>query len=110
LTNFEKLPPECDWLCKYRGCLHSGENKGSYTAGRGYTSYHTPEYVCLTRHVHGCPEGPKINGEIKRPEPDWGKMVEALAADFLQMKRTKKVDKKVNQIIGMIGAMLSYRE
>lgn len=55
MTDFSKLPPECDELCRWRKCLHKGENKGPYTPGRGYTSYFDkPEYVCMTRMQHGC--------------------------------------------------------
>jgi hypothetical protein len=48
--------------CAQRSCFQLGFDKGSYTPGRGYTSYyrdakgHTIEKpVCMTRHLHGCP-------------------------------------------------------
>lgn len=49
--------------CWARECLWVGEDKGSYTPGRGYTSYHDkPHPVCTKRHLHGCP--------FPQPEPD----------------------------------------
>lgn len=48
--------------CPKRSCYRLGFDKGSYTPGRGYTSYHKDskgkniEYpVCMTRHLNGCP-------------------------------------------------------
>lgn len=48
--------------CGTRECFRLGFDKGSYTPGRGYTSYHTDakgrrveKPVCMTRHLHGCP-------------------------------------------------------
>lgn len=52
-----------DKFCIARTCFHVGEDKGSFTVGRGYTSYHAkPVLVCMTRHCHGCP--------IPLPNPD----------------------------------------
>lgn len=49
--------------CPFRECMWPGEDKGSYTVGRGYTSYHdVPIPVCMTRHTEGCP--------TPLPEPD----------------------------------------
>lgn len=50
-----------DKKCPTRPCYTLGFDKGSYTPGRGYTSYHKVngrfiEYpVCMTRHLNGCP-------------------------------------------------------
>ena len=48
--------------CASRPCFQFGFDKGSYSPGRGYTSYHKDtkgryvEYpVCMRRHLHGCP-------------------------------------------------------
>jgi len=48
--------------CPKRPCFELGFDKGSFSPGRGYTSYHRDkkgkyvEYpVCFTRHLHGCP-------------------------------------------------------
>ena len=42
--------------CPSLKCFWLGEDKGTYTPGRGYTSYHAkPRLVCMTRHCHGCP-------------------------------------------------------
>ena len=55
----------CDRECVFRECLHVGEDKGTFVQGRGYTSYHkTPELVCMTRHLHGCPM------EKSKPDPE----------------------------------------
>lgn len=52
-----------DKLCAWRPCLQIGEDKGSFTPGVGYTSYHDkPRLVCMTRHCNGCP--------TPLPEPD----------------------------------------
>lgn len=42
--------------CGEQDCFRLGQDKGSFTTGRGYTSYHkTPKWVCMTRHTQGCP-------------------------------------------------------
>ena len=48
--------------CRGRECFALGFDKGTYSAGRGYTSYHTDargrrveKPVCMTRHLRGCP-------------------------------------------------------
>ena len=42
--------------CPGRPCFWLGQDKGTYTPGRGYTSYHAkPRWVCMTRHTNGCP-------------------------------------------------------
>lgn len=44
--------PDC-WM---RECMWPGEDKGSFSPGRGYTSYHAvPRKVCSRNHLHGCP-------------------------------------------------------
>lgn len=46
----------CQQGCGRRSCFRLGQDKGTFTPGRGYTSYHkTPRWVCMTRHLHGCP-------------------------------------------------------
>ena len=48
----------CHKDCPKQECFHLGQDKGTFVQGRGYTSYHkTPLWVCMTRHLHGCPEG-----------------------------------------------------
>lgn len=43
--------------CPKLKCYHLGQHKGPYVQGRGYTSYYkVPKWVCITRHLHGCPE------------------------------------------------------
>jgi hypothetical protein len=45
-----------DTGCKERPCYQLGFDKGTFSQGRGYTSYHKqPRPVCFTRHLHGCP-------------------------------------------------------
>jgi hypothetical protein len=58
--NVACLDPDKCWA---RSCMRAGEDKGSFTVGRGYTSYHKkPKPVCVTRDYHGCPS--------PLPEPD----------------------------------------
>lgn len=49
--------------CGSRECFQLGFDKGTYTPGRGYTSYHrdargrrVERPVCMTRHLRGCPD------------------------------------------------------
>ena len=52
-----------DSKCWGRECMRPGEDKGSFSIGRGYTQYwDKPRLVCLTRHLQGCPD--------TIPEPD----------------------------------------
>ena len=45
-----------DEECPGRDCYQLGFDKGTYSQGRGYTSYHKKELpVCWTRHLSGCP-------------------------------------------------------
>lgn len=83
--NGEVLAPECDPLCRYRSCYHPDTNKGSFSQGRGYTSYHTDfKPVCGTRQYHGCntttiavrgarPELTQLLEEVLKMKPDVGK-------------------------------------
>lgn len=48
--------------CGTMPCFSLGFDKGTYSQGRGYTSYHTDakgrrveKPVCMTRHLRGCP-------------------------------------------------------
>jgi len=51
-----KIDVQCE-ACLTRHCYHPCENKGSFTQGRGYTSYYkNPEWVCMYRHQYGCPD------------------------------------------------------
>lgn len=68
-----------DELCELRPCLQVGEDKGSYSPGRGYTSYHKhPKLVCMRRHCHGCPH--------PLPEPDPERARCCPAPDFAPVK------------------------
>ena len=58
----DRLVDVCDRECPNRPCFSLGLDKGTFTQGRGYTSYHkdaqgrTVEHpVCWTRHLQGCP-------------------------------------------------------
>ena len=43
--------------CPKLNCYQLGQDKGPYSPGRGYTSYYkTPKWVCMRRHLHGCPD------------------------------------------------------
>jgi hypothetical protein len=42
--------------CLQKRCYRAHKDRGSFVNGRGYTSYNkNPEWVCITRHLHGCP-------------------------------------------------------
>jgi hypothetical protein len=48
--------------CAKRSCFQLGFDKGTFSPGRGYTSYHQDSRgrriekpVCMTRHLRGCP-------------------------------------------------------
>lgn len=42
--------------CPRLQCFYLFADKGSFTPGRGYTSYYKKtKWVCGTRHLHGCP-------------------------------------------------------
>lgn len=54
-----------DEMCCARPCLLIGLNKGSFTPGRGYTSYHrNPWLECMERYLRGCPH------PFPDPEPE----------------------------------------
>jgi hypothetical protein len=62
-TRFTVPSVNHDGMCWARPCMNAGENKGSFTQGRGYTSYYKdPIPCCMTNHLHGCP--------YPIPEPD----------------------------------------
>ncbi len=87
MADYSKLPPECDTICRWRTCLHKGENKGPYTPGRGYTSYYTkPEYVCMTRMNHGCGDN-RTDFEAL----DTDKMLNDFEVQIAELKYPKKV-------------------
>ena len=45
-----------DSRCFERSCYMLGLDKGTFTQGRGYTSYHAKaRAVCMTRYLRGCP-------------------------------------------------------
>lgn len=71
--------PDADDLCLYRDCYCVGEDKGSYSPGRGYTSYHAePLPICMARMCHGCPSGPIVDNRVSRPIPPWDKVMDGV--------------------------------
>lgn len=46
-----------DARCAKRACFRLGLDRGPFVAGRGYTNTgnYKPRYVCMQRHLHGCP-------------------------------------------------------
>jgi len=47
--------------CLRMKCYNPGQDKGTFTQGKGYTSYYkNPEWVCMYRHLHGCPDNPEL--------------------------------------------------
>lgn len=105
----EILAPEADILCKWRECYIPGQNKGTYSQGRGYTSYHDkPRPVCVTRMCHGCPTGP-IDSENRsmRLEPDWSVILSDLSQrSKIGTKRQK--DKAVEELLSVSNWMIKY--
>jgi len=98
-VDYNKLPPECDKLCKYRKCLHKGEDKGSYTVGRGYTSYYDkPRYVCVTRMLRGCPDG-ILDG---RPLPPFERIEAQIELEIGEAKATQKVKRQLMEYLQII--------
>ena len=92
----DKLPPECDEYCPYRKCYAPGFDKGSFTPGRGYTSYHkVPQPCCMTRLTRGCPsEGsPQPYGLSRRPMPDWDLLLSEIGNSIDSTKMSKKAKK-----------------
>jgi len=57
ITNLQgKLIDVLDEKCLERNCFVLGFDKGSFSQGRGYISYHAKIILCCqTRLVHGCP-------------------------------------------------------
>jgi hypothetical protein len=109
MTDFTKLPPECDELCRFRSCYAPGENKGPYVPGRGYTSYYSvPQYVCMTRHLHGCATVPGKGGQSVRTLPDLEALVEHFKAEIEQAKATAKVKRLMRQMLTVIEECLQF--
>ena len=83
--DYEYGTDECGPLAWWRECHRGGEDKGSYTPGRGYTSYRSkPLKVCATRCFHGCPSecglpDEEHDGRVsQRPDPDWDEAWKAI--------------------------------
>jgi|GEM_PF-2452944 len=106
--DYSKLPPECDALCAFRRCLMRGEDKGSFTPGVGYTSYHDEsQYVCMTRHAHGCPHpfsapdgsaagsGRRVG---RRPIPDHEKLLAHFDEAISKVRCSHKVQSMFSDI------------
>jgi len=86
------LPPECDVLCPFRPCFNKYEDKGSFSVGRGYTSYsETFRPACGTRLNHGCP-----HWRGKPQDKDEVDLSEALkwAAEQLELPTRTKADRR----------------
>lgn len=81
-----------DPKCRYRTCFGIMLNKGSFTNGVGYTSYHAkPEEVCRMNHLHGCPDDPDTGIEAG--------VIEELATLILPAKWDKK---KIAFLVGIL--------
>lgn len=94
-------PPECDPLCPYRPCYHPGYDKGTYSPGRGYTSYHKkPIYVCMTRMMHGC-------GEMRSVKTvDTNQLIQDLNNKKSSIKATIKATRFMSEMIQIISMLL----
>jgi hypothetical protein len=105
----EILAPEADLLCKWRDCYAPGQDKGSYSQGRGYTSYYDkPLPVCMTRMCHGCPSGP-VNEEnrVMRPEPDWAVILKDLGTKC-KIGGKRERDKALSDLLNVSSWMVQY--
>ena len=72
-----------DERCCARRCLHVGEDKGSYSQGRGYTRYYAnPKLCCMSRLNHGCPH--------PLPEPDSEKVRCCDVPDFPKVGKGRR--------------------
>lgn len=106
------LPPECDPWCRYRRCLAPGENKGTFSQGRGYTSY-SQEFrpVCITRHVHGCPQAQHVQTAeqlVLRPLPDLRALLEQRKREVAAAKYNPKARLVVKNLIADIERAITY--
>jgi hypothetical protein len=75
-TRFTLIPGRgcSDDECWRRSCMAPGLDKGSFSPGRGYTSYYeVPIPICMTRHVSGCPT---FGTEIRENGLTYGKKLE----------------------------------
>jgi hypothetical protein len=56
--------------CAKKSCFRMMQDKGTFVQGRGYTQYYkNPQWVCGTRHLHGCPTTSQCRiCHIKSPE------------------------------------------
>lgn len=104
--DYGKLPPECDDLCRFRSCFSPGENKGPYVAGKGYTSYYAvPQYVCMSRHLHGCQTFVGAEGRSVRPLPNIKALVGHFKAEIEQVRATDKVKRLMRQMAEAIETL-----
>lgn len=85
---------ECGCLAWWKSCFCAGENKGTFSQGRGYTSYFKkPKKVCGTRFFHGCPHKLYVNygkyWECKQSDIEYDKFLEYFK-DILSKTKIKK--------------------
>ena len=98
MTDFSQLPPECDALCEWRTCLHKGENRGTFSVGRGYTSYYEkPVYVCMYRQHHGCG-----NNRIDLSLLNTKEMLKDIEFKIQELKMTNKARGYMNRLKNLI--------
>ena len=104
MSDFDKLPPQCDVLCKYRKCLRKGYIKGHFVQGRGYTSYFKkPKYTCETCAYRGCPLGPTSD---RRSLPDRAQMMSKIRDEIIGAKCTARVRKQLFEYADIIDKLL----
>ena len=108
-NDFDRLPPECDSLCKYRKCLHKGYDKGSFSPGVGYGEYREePIYCCLTRLDSGCPGTFNASGKYILSQPDWRKFLADV--DIEKMKVSAKGRRKMAELKAAIEYLIDRQE
>ena len=107
----DKLPPECDEYCPYRKCYAPGFDKGSFTPGRGYTSYHkVPRPCCMTRLTKGCPSYGIGQGSIGllRPMPDWNTLLATLGDAIGSLKMSARARDAANRALAAAILAAAY--
>lgn len=107
---------DCGKFAWWRKCFWPAENKGSFTPGRGYTSYYkVPIKNCGTRMNHGCPHtnlsevDPKsVYLTMLQPEPDWDETLLYFKEAFSAIKINTKASKLVCFVFSVINEMIRY--
>lgn len=98
---------ECGKFAWWKSCFCPGENKGTFSQGRGYTSYYkNPKKVCGTRMFHGCPHELVVHcgnyWQSKQPDVDYGKFLEYFKDNISKNHIKKSIQPLIDKIITFI--------